>query len=396
MDPNLIQALPTANGSFLIRSGDKIVMGFGVAEEWRAYTLEQAEAMLKDLRKVNAWRVGYLSYELGSRFESVIPSEEDPFKTPLLHFVVPEEVYVYDAVDFDLDWLPEMSLTASSPEADWRYQDYVQKISLIHQALQAGDTYEVNLAHRFSGDFGGQPLEAFRRLQRINPSPHACYLNFAPVTVVSSSPERLLKGQKIADRWVVSTRPIKGTAPRGKDKEEDERYIKAMLEDKKVEAELNMIVDLARNDLGKVCEVGSVEVNEHRVVESYSHVHHTLSNVRGVLREELDWLDALRAVFPGGSITGAPKRRTIEIIDRLETVARGVYTGSAGWISPDGEFDFNILIRTIAFQRSQNKYAFHSGGAIVMDSLADMEWRETLVKAAVLEEAIRMGGDLGE
>jgi anthranilate/para-aminobenzoate synthase component I len=191
----------------------------------------------------------------------------------------------------------------------------------------------------------------------------------------------------------ISTRPIKGTVPRGHTPEEDQKFIRELLKSKKNEAELNMIVDLARNDLGRVCEVGSVEVSNHRVVETYSHVHHTVSTVEGVLRSGLDWWDVLRAVFPGGSITGAPKVRTMELIDALEPCSRGVYTGSAGWISPEGEFDFNILIRTIAFSKdpktgAKGRYSFHSGGAIVVDSKPLEEYEETLHKAAVLTGAL--------
>lgn len=376
-------------GSFLMRSGERTVAGFGVAEEWRAYTLEQAHVMLEDLRRFPGWKVGFLNYDFGARWQGVASKKRDSFKTPLIHFVAPEEVHVYDGVEFELEWMRDgFDFSADRPKRSMTKAAYRKAIQAIHGFLKEGETYEVNFSHRFEGTFDGMPLEVFRRLHEINPSPYACYLNFDPVTVVSNSPEQLVKGMLVADRLVLSTRPIKGTVPRGRTEAEDARLKRALLDSEKNEAELNMIVDLARNDLGRVCETGSVEVRDHRVLETYSHVHHTVSTVRGVLDEGWDWVDVLKAVFPGGSITGAPKQRTMELIERLEPVPRGVYTGSAGWVSPEGEFDFNILIRTVAFQREQGRYSFHSGGGIVMDSDPEDEYEETLHKAAAIREAL--------
>lgn len=265
----------------------------------------------------------------------------------------------------------------------------------MHAFLKAGETYEANFTRRWQGRFEGNPLEIFRRLHESNPSPYACFLNFQPVTVVSCSPERLVGGVRDSKgRLILETCPIKGTVPRGKTLAEDRRRIRELLKSVKNEAELNMIVDLARNDLGRVSEFGSVNVVAHRAVESYSHVHHTVSRIRGTLKSGLDWMDVLEAVFPGGSITGAPKKRTIEILQALEPCPRGIYTGSAGWISPEDEFDFNILIRTLAFYREEDggvprgRYTFHAGGGIVMDSTADDEFEETRHKSRALELAL--------
>ena len=376
-------------GSFLMRSSGRTFMGFGVVEEWRAYTMDQARVMLEDMRHYPGWKVGYFSYDFGAKWQGVDSLKKDEFKTPLLHFVVPEEVYIYDDVEFELEWMKDgFEFSASKPNSIMKKSDYKKAIQMIHGFLKEGETYEVNFAHRFNGTFEGMPLEVFRRLHEINPSPYACYLNFDPITVVSNSPEQLVRGIKVADRMVLSTRPIKGTVPRGRTKLEDKKLIAELLASEKNEAELNMIVDLARNDLGKVSEVGSVKMRDHRAIESYSHLHHTVSEVRSVLEKDLDWVDVLKALFPGGSITGAPKKRTMEIIDRLEPVARGIYTGSAGWVSPEGEFDFSILIRTIAFQRAQGLYSFHSGGGIVMDSNPEEEYEETLHKIAALVESL--------
>ncbi|MBT5016290.1 anthranilate synthase component I family protein [Candidatus Peregrinibacteria bacterium] len=382
------------SGSFWLRAKDRIFVGFGIADEWKAETWEEAQKALQDMRGAPGFKAGYLSYDFGVAWQGVVGKKNDPLKTPLLHFVVPEQLYVFD-IDNPAphQLLQRQFFQAGDPQADLSQAEYEKNIAKIHELLRAGETYEVNFAQRFSGEFDGDPLEVFRRLNEANPSPHACYFNFDPITVVSCSPERLVLGRRVLnpkkeERMLLETRPIKGTVPRGTTPGEDAKYIEQLLASKKDEAELNMIVDLARNDLGRVCETGSVEVTEHRAVESYSHVHHTMSNVRGVLRKDLDWVDAMEALFPGGSITGAPKYRTMQIIDNLEPCLRGIYTGSAGYIDEDGQFDFNILIRTIAFNRETQKYSYHSGGAIVTDSVAKEEYQETLQKAAALKNAL--------
>ena len=382
----------TEPGAVLYKSGNRILVGFGVVEEWRAYTLDQAVYMLKDMQSFKGFRVGYMSYDFGARWNGVTQKSDDDFKTPLLHFIAPEEIRFYEEGEILPDWFGEhMDFSATKPVADLSKGQYTSRIKKIHDYLREGETYEVNFAQRFQGEFKGEPLEVFRRLNQFNPSPYACYFNFNPVTVVSCSPERLVSGEFGGNgQMLVETRPIKGTISRGETSKEDEQRIAELLGSEKNEAELNMIVDLARNDLGRVCDVGSVSVDQHRVVESYSHVHHTMSNITGRLSKGRDWLDVLKAFFPGGSITGAPKFRTMEIIDELETCGRGIYTGSAGYITPEGEFDFNILIRTIAFQQNQMRYGYHSGGAIVMDSKPTEEYKETLDKAAALEKAMGM------
>lgn len=381
-------------GSFWLRSKDRIFVGFGVADEWKAETWEEAQAALWDMRKAPGFKAGYLSYDLGVMMQGVEAKKQDLLKTPFLHFVVPEQLYVFDVDNpAPYDLLRRKFFQAGPVTAELSRKKYEESIAKIHQLLADGETYEVNFAQRFFGEFDGDPLEVFRKLMQINPSPHACYFNFEPITIVSCSPERLVRGRRVLnpfgkERILLETRPIKGTVPRGTTPAEDKANIAELLASKKDEAELNMIVDLARNDLGRVCEIGSVEVTEHRAVESYSHVHHTMSNVRGVLREGLDWVDTLTALFPGGSITGAPKFRTMQIIDDLEPCLRGIYTGSAGYIDDEGEFDFNILIRTIAFNRAQKKFSYHSGGAIVVDSEAEKEYEETLQKARALKEVL--------
>ena len=260
-------------------------------------------------------------------------------------------------------------------------------LARAHEHILAGDIYQANLSHRFSAPFTGRGLDLYRRLREINPSPFACWLRFPEHEVVSCSPERLVK----LEGGRAETRPIAGTRARGEDRAADRRLHLELLGNEKERAEHLMIVDMARNDLGRVCEPGSVEVERFMSVEDYSHVRHLVSNVVGSLRSDRDAFDLLGATFPGASITGVPKVRCMQIIDSLEKVRRGVYTGSAGYIGLDGSMDFNILIRTFLLQ--EGRAYWHVGGGIVADSNAEREYEETLAKGRALQEALRSVDD---
>lgn len=266
-------------------------------------------------------------------------------------------------------------------------KQYIRKIQRIKDYLYSGDTYQVNFSQKFTVPYRGEAFDLYKKLTAINPSPFQFFMETPGWAVISNSPERLLR---IRGR-VIETRPIKGTVPRGRNAKEDTKNIKKLLASEKEAAELAMIVDLERNDLGKICVPGTVKVTEHRTVEKYSHVIHTVANVRGVLEDGRDWLDAIYALFPGGSITGCPKKRTMEIINRLEGEPRGVYCGSAGYIDLSGDCDFNIMIRTLWLDKKKKPHelVFRSGGGIVVDSDPEKEYEETIHKAAALVSAIR-------
>ncbi len=249
--------------------------------------------------------------------------------------------------------------------------------------IKSGDIYQANLSQRFEVE--AKDINVFllyQRLRKINPSPFACFFDFPDVKIVSSSPERLIK---LYGR-IIETRPIAGTRPRGKDGIDDKEMEKELILNEKERAEHIMLVDLERNDIGRVCEYGSVKVDEFMVLERYSHVIHIVSNIKGRLQKGQDAFDCIRACFPGGTITGVPKVRCMEIIDELEKHRRGPYTGSAGYISFNGDMDLNILIRT--FVLKNNNLYFHVGGGIVADSVPEMEYQETLHKAEALFQAI--------
>jgi anthranilate/para-aminobenzoate synthase component I len=263
-------------------------------------------------------------------------------------------------------------------------RSFEQMVLRAKEYIAAGDIYQVNLSQRISADINGDPFELYLRLRQINPSPFACYLPMNHMTIAGSSPERLLK---VAGNRV-ETRPIAGTRPRiVQNTFVDRRYAQELLLSAKERAEHIMLVDLERNDLGRVCEYGSVEVNELMAVEEYSHVRHIVSNIRGKKCEECDRLDAVEAVFPGGTITGTPKIRSMEVIKELEPVDRGLYTGSVGYLSFSGEMDLNIVIRT--FLIMEGRLHIQVGAGIVADSIPEKEYEETLRKGEALLEAVR-------
>ena len=269
-------------------------------------------------------------------------------------------------------------------KSNFSHEEYLRAVAAAREYICAGDIFQVNLSQRFEADLNITPYELYQRLRRINPAPFASYLNFGDVGVVSASPERFLKVRE--DR--VETRPIKGTRPRGKSAAEDKALAQELLSSAKDRAENVMIVDLERNDLGRVCCYGTVRVAELAILETYPTVFHLTSTVVGRLSPGRNRIDLLKATFPGGSITGAPKVRAMEIIDELEPTRRSVYTGSIGYLSFDGGMDLNIVIRT--FLVKDSKAYFQVGGGIVYDSEPEAEYQETLDKARALIQALKL------
>ncbi|MFJ9553505.1 aminodeoxychorismate synthase component I [Nocardiopsis sp. NPDC101807] len=257
-------------------------------------------------------------------------------------------------------------------------EGYVSDVKECLGQLTAGESYEICLTNRVRRPADGDVLDFYRRMRAAGPAPYAALLRLGGVSVLSASPERFLRVD--ADRTAES-RPIKGTAPRHPDPDADARAAEELRTGAKTRAENLMIVDLLRNDLGRVCEVGSVEVPAFMYTESYATVHQLVSTVRGRLRPDVSTVDAVRACFPGGSMTGAPKVRTMEIIDRLESSARGVYSGALGYLSHTGTADLNIVIRTAV--SADGELTIGAGGAIVLDSDPEEEYEEMLLKAAV-------------
>jgi para-aminobenzoate synthetase len=260
---------------------------------------------------------------------------------------------------------------------------YLEDVETSLDHLLVGDSYEICLTNQVSLYLDVDPLDLYRRLRRANPAPFASYLRLGDLTVLSSSPERFLRVTRDGE---AEARPIKGTSRRGSSPDEDAVLAAALAADEKNRAENLMIVDLLRNDLGAVCEVGSVEVPEMMAVETYETVHQLVSSVRGRLRPEANATDAVRSCFPPGSMTGAPKLRTTEILDALEGSPRGVYSGAIGWFGLGGAADLSVAIRTIVL--AEGRASIGAGGAIVLDSDPEREWEEMLLKAAAALRAI--------
>jgi para-aminobenzoate synthetase component 1 len=333
--------------------------------------------------------IGYFSYDLFRYLEHYSDLKAiDDLDLPDCCLMAYDDVFVFDhQTNLWYSNPPErraeqVRCNSGKSEPNMSREQYVSAVEAALNYIAAGDIYQVNLSQRFSHAFEGSPFALFSALRKVSPSFYGAYLNCADHAVISSSPELFLK--KTGN--TIETRPIKGTRPRGRNPEEDRALKQELLDSPKESAELTMVVDLERNDLGRICEYGSVEVAEHRYVDVLPSLFHTVSTVRGKLRPNLGAVDILRATFPGGSISGCPKIRAIEIIDELEPTRRHVYTGSIGFFRPDGDFTLNIAIRTLTVAAGRLHYQVGSG--IVADSNPEREYQETLDKAAAMREAI--------
>lgn len=277
-----------------------------------------------------------------------------------------------------------LSCIKSELRSNFSKTSYIEAVKKAKEYIAKGDIYQVNLSQRFEADLMMGRMELYSRLRSLSPAPFSSYLDFNDAAILSSSPERFL----LKRGRYIETRPIKGTRPRGKNAAEDLFFEKELLNSPKDMAEHIMIVDLERNDLGRICEYGSIAPTEYIILEKYANVFHLVSTVSGRLKKSVGPVDCLSAVFPGGSITGAPKIRAMEIVEELEPVKRSVYTGAIGYISFNGNMDTSIVIRT--FVAKGNKVYFQVGGGIVADSDPLQEYEETLHKAAGLIDSLNI------
>jgi para-aminobenzoate synthetase component 1 len=312
--------------------------------------------------------IGYLGYDLGRLFEKLPQRARDDLNLPLFVFTYCRPIRDRPG---GKDW--DYGSGDAPPASDFSRNEYESAVRRAMQYIAAGDVFQVNLSQRFTAGLKSHPAEIYRRLVRQSPATYGAYLGYEDFAIISNSPELFLR--VTPDRRIV-TRPIKGTRPL------EPGMDLALRDSVKDQAELNMIVDLERNDLGRVCRLGSVEVAERRAIEALPTVYHGVATVRGTLRDDVTFADLLRATFPGGSVTGAPKIRAMEIIDELEPVRRGPYCGAIGYLDADGNMQFNLAIRTMVAK--DGRLYIPVGGGIVADSDPAEEYAETLVKAKAM------------
>ncbi len=356
--------------------------------------------------------VGYIGYETSCHIESLPPRKDDALFIPDLYLNFYDAVLIIDNLDlrvylastgfpetgsagdgrareravfFKEHILSAKEISSSRPEigpleSNFNKKEYMQAVEKIKYYIEKGDIYQANIGQRFNASFTGSSYEIYRRFGKLNPAPFGAFLKYPGLEVISNSPERFLSLRE----GIIETRPIKGTASRSENGATDEALKTALEKSIKDRAEHIMIVDLERNDLGKVCKYGTVKVNNLYHVESYSNLHHLVSSVTGELEKGVDATECLLSAFPGGSITGAPKVRAMEIIHEVEPNPRWLYTGSIGYLGFDGGMDMNIAIRT-AFVTGGRIY-FSVGGGIVADSDPEAEYNETLLKGDIFRK----------
>ena len=348
--------------------------------------------------------IGYISYDAGRMIEKLPNTAKEDLKIPDMRFILYNNIIIFDLINKksyitslglneeskDIEIIENRILNAKPLEkielkesntkfySNFTKEEYINAIVSMKEYIRNGDIYIANMTQRFSCECKEKAFNIYSKLRSINKAPFSAYLNYDDFQVISSSPERFIQ---IKDRKV-STRPIKGTRPRGKNKEEDDLYRKELQNSEKDKSELLMIVDLERNDLNKVCIPGSVKVSELFKIEEYATVFHLVSTIDGTLDKNNSAVKCMREAYPGGSITGAPKIRAMEIIEELEGIKRNVYTGSIGYFDLRGNSDFNIVIRTIL--KKEDKAYFGVGGGITWESNEEEEYEETLQKAKAL------------
>jgi para-aminobenzoate synthetase component 1 len=325
--------------------------------------------------------VGWLGYDVGLDVEAWPLAIADDFPVPLVHVAAYERWQQFEpAAAAGAPAVP----AAGPVRAHVGRADYEARVAAVVEHIRAGDVFQANLTQPFTAEFAGDPRALFWRLCEHSPAPFAAYLEDGDGTaVLSSSPEELLW----RDGDHVRTRPIKGTRPRGATAADDERLLRELVHSDKDQAELAMIVDLLRNDLGKVAATGSVQVGPFPEHRSFAQVHHLFATVAATLRPGVTAVDLLRATLPGGSITGCPKLRCLEILERLEVARRGVYTGAIGWFGPGEQLHCNVAIRTMVHRGGRVRC--NAGGGVTALSDPHLEWRESLAKMAGLERALQ-------
>jgi anthranilate synthase component 1 len=408
-----------ARYSFLGTCSKKELNSFGSFPEIKKVLARFKAVTVSGLPRFHGGLVGYVSYDMVRQIEDIPDKNPDDLKLPLMLFLLTETLLAFDHVKGkiliisnaevkgdaakaykaacskieDLEKQlhqqiePKPTRAAGNPlgySSNMTQKQYEKAVERAKEYIRAGDIIQVVPSQRIETECEVDPFDVYRVLRKINPSPYMFYLKFDDIRIAGSSPEVMVRFEE----GVATVRPIAGTRRRGADEKEDQALAAELLASEKERAEHIMLVDLGRNDLGRVCEYGSVKVTEEMVIEKYSHVMHIVSNVAGKMKKDKDAVDLLAATFPAGTVTGAPKVRAMEIIDELENVKRGPYAGCIGYFGFSGELDTGITIRTIVFKGK--KAYVQVGAGIVADSIPTEEYQETMNKAMAMLKAIEL------
>lgn len=392
---------------------DKLINDNDPFDELQALMDKYKKSYKSELPFVGGF-VGYLSYDLKNFVEKIDITTVDDINIPDMFFGLydgaivvdhlEDEIFITDSeidehgesrVDY-IETLLNCSVekinlkkhtTKSDVRSNFTRENYMKAINRVREYIRSGDIYQANMTQRFESKLRDTPFELYEKLREINPAPFASYIDFGEGHIVSSSPERFIK---IRD-GEIETRPIKGTRPRSDNEEENRKNREELINSEKDKSELLMIVDLERNDISKIAKTGTVKVTELFKLETYATVYHLVATIKATIDEKYSISDCIKATFPGGSITGAPKIRAMEVIDELEPTSRSLYTGSIGYIDLNQNMDLNIVIRT--FICKDDTAYFQAGGGIVWDSDAEAEYQESLDKAFALKKALNYGID---
>ncbi|AOH54134.1 anthranilate synthase component I [Peribacillus muralis] len=390
-----------------LKTGGETEKDTNIIEFLKSELLVETRGAPVTIPPFNGGAIGYMGYDIIRLFENIGSVPPDSLQMPDAHFLFFKELYIFDHViqkihlltaeedsEKSLSQMKETINKANIPseeisseylefESNFTQEEFENMVREVKEAIVAGEVFQVVLSQRFKAGFGGKPFDAYRRLRLANPSPYMFYIEFGEYTILGSSPESLIS----VSSGIVHVNPIAGTRPRGKTHEEDEGFERSLLMDEKELAEHRMLVDLGRNDLGRVCEIGSIHLTEEMEIQRYQHVMHIASKVSGKLREGFTSLDALSACLPAGTVSGAPKIRAMELINDLENCKRGIYSGSIGFMGFGGDMDMALAIRTMII-KDGNAYV-QAGAGIVYDSDPKTEYEETQNKARALMEVHR-------
>jgi len=391
--------------TFLFLNGNKSNIGYiaiGCKKEIICTSKNINLEKLNDFMSIpDSWKFGYISYDVKNEFENLPSGNIDELGFPEIHFFIPKTLFKIEKNNISLVY-GDISLLSNVEDVFLKNketkpipikltpriteEEYLSKIKSVKGNIQQGDIYEMNFCYElFSENVEMDPFETYKKLNELTNAPFSCFGNFNDKYILSASPERYIR--KTSQQ--ITSQPIKGTIARGFDEMEDIKQIENLKKNQKERSENIMIVDLVRNDLSKIATKNSVKVEELCGIYTFETVHQMISTVSATIKPHITFLDILKATFPMGSMTGAPKIRAMELIEKYESTKRGVYSGCVGYVKPDGDFDFNVIIRTLLYNSKKKYLSCMVGGAITSKSNEKEEYQETLLKAKALLQALK-------